>query len=224
MTSTAPTLFAGFAPAKSPEIAIVVSSNTAARSFARPSPSPCKWRASTEVASNRRAARRARRAREGRSRGEQEAIDDGNRTTFSCARDSTALFISAALVAVIGIVNLYSATSVYSGARAEKYVNPGVLDGGGGILAVSRRRSITATSSGSATSSTSPASFGWSSCSSWGGTSAARRGGSFSAAPVSAERIHEVALAIALANFLHDDPRGEGTTLKDHGRAGVLSP
>ena len=47
-----------------------------------------------------------------------------------------ALFIAAALVAVIGIVNLYSATSVYSGARAEQYVNQVYWLVAGGILAV----------------------------------------------------------------------------------------
>src|SRR5258707_2461126 len=47
-----------------------------------------------------------------------------------------ALFIGAALVAVIGIVNLYSATSVYSGARAEQYVNQVYWLVAGGILAV----------------------------------------------------------------------------------------
>ncbi|MET0593837.1 MAG: FtsW/RodA/SpoVE family cell cycle protein, partial [Polyangiaceae bacterium] len=46
------------------------------------------------------------------------------------------LFISAALIAVIGIVNLYSATSVYSGARAEQYVNQVYWLVAGGILAV----------------------------------------------------------------------------------------
>ena len=46
------------------------------------------------------------------------------------------LFISAALVAVVGIVNLYSATSVYSGARAEQYVNQVYWLVAGGILAV----------------------------------------------------------------------------------------
>ena len=33
------------------------------------------------------------------------------------------LFISAVLVAVLGVINLYSATSVYSGARAELYIS-----------------------------------------------------------------------------------------------------
>jgi len=47
-----------------------------------------------------------------------------------------ALFIGAALVAVIGIVNLYSATSVYSGVRAEQYVNQVYWLVAGGIFAV----------------------------------------------------------------------------------------
>jgi rod shape determining protein RodA len=46
------------------------------------------------------------------------------------------LFVCASIVAVIGIVNLYSATSVYTGARAEFYVNQLYWLVAGGILAV----------------------------------------------------------------------------------------
>ncbi|MBI5532780.1 MAG: rod shape-determining protein RodA [Deltaproteobacteria bacterium] len=46
------------------------------------------------------------------------------------------LFISAALIAVIGIVNLYSATSIATNARAELYLNQVYWLVAGGILAV----------------------------------------------------------------------------------------
>lgn len=47
-----------------------------------------------------------------------------------------ALFISAALVAVIGVVNLYSATSVYTQSRADLYVSQVYFLMAGGALAV----------------------------------------------------------------------------------------
>jgi rod shape determining protein RodA len=46
------------------------------------------------------------------------------------------LFVTAASVAVLGVVNLYSATSVYTGALAEYYVNQLYWLVAGGILAV----------------------------------------------------------------------------------------
>lgn len=45
------------------------------------------------------------------------------------------LFITASLIVVLGMVNLYSATSVYTGARAEFYVNQLYSLVAGGILA-----------------------------------------------------------------------------------------
>jgi rod shape determining protein RodA len=33
------------------------------------------------------------------------------------------LFIAAAMIAVLGVINLYSATSVYQGARSELYIS-----------------------------------------------------------------------------------------------------
>lgn len=45
------------------------------------------------------------------------------------------LFISACLIVVLGMVNLYSATSVYTGARAEFYVNQLYSLVAGGIIA-----------------------------------------------------------------------------------------
>lgn len=45
------------------------------------------------------------------------------------------LFIAASLIVVLGMVNLYSATSVYTGALAEFYVNQLYSLVAGGILA-----------------------------------------------------------------------------------------
>jgi rod shape determining protein RodA len=126
------------------------------------------------------------------------------------------LFISAALVAVVGIVNLYSATSVYSGARAEQYVNQVYWLVAGGILAVFA------------------ASIDYRHFERLGyvvyivgvlclvlvfilgrdirGSARWIVLGSFQFQP---SEFMKLALAIALAKFLHDDPRGEGRTLKD---------
>jgi rod shape determining protein RodA len=126
------------------------------------------------------------------------------------------LFIAAAMVAVIGIVNLYSATSVYSGARAEQYVNQVYWLVAGGILAVFA------------------ASIDYRHFERLGyvvyiggvvclilvfilgrdirGSARWIVVGSFQFQP---SEFMKLALAIALAKFLHDDPRGEGRTLKD---------
>ncbi|MEO5729985.1 MAG: hypothetical protein ABI134_21340 [Byssovorax sp.] len=45
------------------------------------------------------------------------------------------LFISAALIAVLGVMNLYSATSVYQGARSELYISQVQWLVVGGIIA-----------------------------------------------------------------------------------------
>jgi len=127
-----------------------------------------------------------------------------------------ALFIAAALVAVIGIVNLYSATSVYSGARAEQYVNQVYWLVAGGILAVFA------------------ASIDYRHFERLGyvvyiggvvclilvfilgrdirGSARWIVVGSFQFQP---SEFMKLALAVALAKFLHDDPRGEGRTLRD---------
>ncbi len=127
-----------------------------------------------------------------------------------------ALFISAAMVAVIGIVNLYSATSVYSGARAEQYVNQVYWLVAGGFLAVFA------------------ASIDYRHFERLGyvvyiggvvclilvfilgrdirGSARWIVVGSFQFQP---SEFMKLALTVALAKFLHDDPRGESRTLKD---------
>ena len=126
------------------------------------------------------------------------------------------LFISAALIAVIGIVNLYSATSVYSGARAEQYVNQVYWLVAGGIFAVFaasidyrhfERLGYIVYSIGVfclilvfVLGRDVRGSARWIIL------------GSFQFQP---SEFMKLGLAIALAKFLHDDPRGEGRTLKD---------
>jgi rod shape determining protein RodA len=127
-----------------------------------------------------------------------------------------ALFIAASLVAVLGIVNLYSATSVYTGARAEFYVNQVYWLVAGGILAVGA------------------ASFDYRHFERLGyvlyvvgivmlflvfilgrdlrGSARWIVVGSFQFQP---SEFMKLGLTIALAKFLHDDPRGEGSTLRD---------
>jgi rod shape determining protein RodA len=127
-----------------------------------------------------------------------------------------ALFIGAALVAVVGIVNLYSATSVYSGVRAEQYVNQVYWLVAGGIFAVFA------------------ASIDYRHFERLGyviyiggvvclilvfilgrdirGSARWIVLGSFQFQP---SEFMKLALSIALAKFLHDDPRGESRGLKD---------
>jgi rod shape determining protein RodA len=127
-----------------------------------------------------------------------------------------ALFIAASLVAVIGIVNLYSATSVYSGARADVYVSQVHWLVAGGILAVFA------------------ASIDYRHLERLGyvvytvgivclvlvfilgrdirGSARWIVLGSFQFQP---SEFMKLALIIALAKFLHDDPRSEGRTLRD---------
>jgi rod shape determining protein RodA len=126
------------------------------------------------------------------------------------------IFISATLIAVLGVTNLYSATSVYQGARAELYINQiqwlaigGIL--GGIILAVDYRHIerfgyvfytfgvfnlILVAMLGKDVR----------------GAARSIPIGSFQYTP---SEFMKVFLVIALAKFLHDDPRNEGRTLKD---------
>ena len=126
------------------------------------------------------------------------------------------LFISAALIAVLGVVNLYSATSVYSGNRAELYISQiqwlaigGIL--GGVLLAIDYRHLerfgyvlyafgvfnliLVFAFSKDVRGSTRWIDFG-----------------SFKYQP---SEFMKLFLVIALAKYLHDDPRSEGRTLKD---------
>ena len=118
------------------------SSSTAARAAAPRRRSPCRWRATTrrlQSDAGLRAHASASRAPVRSVRGGEQASHDGlaEPTTLRIReRFDWPLFIGAALVAVIGIVNLYSATSVYSGARAELYISQVYWLVAGGIFAV----------------------------------------------------------------------------------------
>lgn len=126
------------------------------------------------------------------------------------------LFIVTALIAVLGVVNLYSATSVYSGARSELYISQiywlalgGVL--GGVLVAIDYRHLerlgyvlyafgvftlivvlvLARDVRGSA------------------------RWIEFGAFRFQPSEFMKLFLVIALAKYLHDDPRSEGRTLRD---------
>lgn len=126
------------------------------------------------------------------------------------------LFIVAALIAVIGIVNLYSATRVYSGARAEFYVNQVYWLVAGGILAVFAaaidyrhfERLGYVVYAGGVVCLVLVFVLGRD----IRGSARWIQLGSFQFQP---SEFMKLGLTIALAKFLHDDPRGEGRTLKD---------
>jgi rod shape determining protein RodA len=126
------------------------------------------------------------------------------------------LFISAVLIAVLGVTNLYSATSVYSGARAELYISQiqwlaigGIL--GGVVLAVDYRHLerlgyvfytfgvfnlilVFALAKG---------------------TRGSQRWIEFGSFAYQPSEFMKLWLVIALAKYLHDDPRSEGRQLRD---------
>jgi rod shape determining protein RodA len=126
------------------------------------------------------------------------------------------LFIAATLIAVLGVVNLYSATSVYSGSRAELYISQiqWLAIGGafGGVLLALDYRHLER--------------FGYV-LYAFGvfnlilvfvlardvrGSARWIEFGSFRYQP---SEFMKIFLVIALAKYLHDDPRSEGRTLKD---------
>jgi rod shape determining protein RodA len=127
-----------------------------------------------------------------------------------------ALFISAALIAVLGVVNLYSATSVYSGKRADLYITQVQLLVIGGILAglvvaidyrhLERLGYVLYT-------------FGVFSLILVFILARDVRGSSrwidFGFFQFQPSEFMKLFLVIAVAKYLHDDPRNEGRTLRD---------
>jgi rod shape determining protein RodA len=126
------------------------------------------------------------------------------------------LFIVAALIAVLGVVNLYSATSVYSGVRAELYISQiywlvlgGIL---GGILVAVDYRHFERLGYVLYTFGVFSLILVFVLARDVRGSSRWIEFGSFRFQP---SEFMKVFLVIALAKFLHDDPRSEGRTLKD---------
>jgi rod shape determining protein RodA len=126
------------------------------------------------------------------------------------------LFICAALIAVIGVTNLYSATSVYQGARAELYISQvqWLLVGGiiGGILVAIDYRHLERLGYVLYTFGVFSLILVFVLARDVRGSARWIEFGSFRFQP---SEFMKLFLVIALAKFLHDDPRSEGRTLKD---------
>jgi rod shape determining protein RodA len=126
------------------------------------------------------------------------------------------ILISATLIAICGVVNLYSATSVYTGARAELYISQiqwlaigGIL--GGVLLAIDYRqieRFAYVIYAFGVFNLILVAVLG----KDVRGAARSIPIGSFQYTP---SEFMKVFMVIALAKYLHDDPRNEGRTLKD---------
>lgn len=126
------------------------------------------------------------------------------------------LFICAALIAVLGVTNLYSATSVYQGARAELYISQvqWLLVGGilGGILVAIDYRHLERLGYVLYTFGVFSLILVFVLARDVRGSARWIEFGSFRFQP---SEFMKLFLVIALAKFLHDDPRSEGRTLKD---------
>src|SRR5262245_39093659 len=128
------------------------------------------------------------------------------------------LFICVVLISVLGVINLYSATSVYTGARAELYISQiywlflgGIV--GGVLIAIDYRHlervayilytfgvfslALVFVLARDVRGSTRWIEFG---------------AGAFRFQP---SEFTKIFLVIALAKYLHDDPRNEGRSLKE---------
>jgi rod shape determining protein RodA len=126
------------------------------------------------------------------------------------------LFISAALIAVLGVTNLYSATSVYSGNRAELYISQvqwlgigGIL---GGILVALDYRYLERLGYVIYTFGVFNLILVFVLAKDVRGSARWIEFGSFRYQP---SEFMKIFLVIALAKYLHDDPRTEGRSLKD---------
>jgi rod shape determining protein RodA len=126
------------------------------------------------------------------------------------------LFIAVALIAVLGVTNLYSATSVYQGARAELYISQIQFLAVGGVIAGAMLA------------------FDYRHLERFGyvlyafgvfnlilvvilakNVRGASRWIEFGGFKYQPSEFMKLFLVIALAKYLHDDPRSEGRTLKD---------
>jgi rod shape determining protein RodA len=126
------------------------------------------------------------------------------------------LFIAAVLIAVLGVVNLYSATSVYSGSRAELYISQvywlfvgGIL---GGVLIAIDYRHLERLGYVLYTFGVFSLALVFVLAKDVRGSARWIEFGSFRFQP---SEFMKIFLVIALAKYLHDDPRNEGRTLRD---------
>jgi rod shape determining protein RodA len=126
------------------------------------------------------------------------------------------LFIAAVSISVLGVVNLYSATSVYSGARAELYISQvywlvvgGIL---GGILIAVDYRHLERLGYVFYTFGVFSLALVFVLARDVRGSARWIEFGAFRFQP---SEFMKVFLVIALAKYLHDDPRSEGRTLRD---------
>ncbi len=126
------------------------------------------------------------------------------------------LFIAAVAIAVLGVVNLYSATSVYSGARAELYISQvyWLFMGGiiGGVLIALDYRHLERLGYVLYTFGVFSLALVFVLARDVRGSARWIEFGAFRFQP---SEFMKVFLVIALAKFLHDDPRNEGRTLRD---------
>lgn len=126
------------------------------------------------------------------------------------------LFICAALLAVLSVVNLYSATSVYSGARAELYISQvyWLMVGGvvGGVIVALDYRHFERFAYVLYAFGVFSLMLVFVLARDVRGSARWIEFGSFGFQP---SEFMKLFLVIALAKFLHDDPRNEGRTLKD---------
>lgn len=134
------------------------------------------------------------------------------------------IFICAALIAVLGVLNLYSATSVYSGARAELYISQvyWLVVGGivGGILIAIDYRYLERFAYVLYTFGVFSLILVFVLARDVRGSARWIDFGGFSFQP---SEFMKVFLVIALAKYLHDDPRSEGRTLRDLAIPAVLT-
>lgn len=126
------------------------------------------------------------------------------------------IFISAALIAVLGVLNLYSATSVYTGARAELYISQvyWLVVGGivGGVLAAIDYRFLERFAYVLYAFGVFSLMLVFVLAKDVRGSTRWIDFGPFSFQP---SEFMKIFLVIALAKYLHDDPRSEGRSLRD---------
>lgn len=143
-------------------------------------------------------------------------IRDGLSTSHDRDHFDWPLFISVAMIAVLGVVNLYSATSVYSGARSELYISQvyWLVVGGivGGLLVAIDYRHLERLGYVIYTFGVFCLILVFVLARDVRGSARWIEFGSFRFQP---SEFMKIFLVIALAKFLHDDPRNEGRGLRE---------